>query len=89
MLDDDAIEELSQWLATRLPNGTLRGDANVIGSAIMPSYLSAIRLVRGGTEKSWDAYCDWRLRWFELDKYAGEPGRRGLVTAALHSTIVT
>lgn len=89
VLDDDAIEELSQWLATRLPNGTLRGDANVIGSAIMPSYLSAIRLVRGGTEKSWDAYCDWRLRWFELDKYAGEPGRRGLVTAALHSTIVT
>lgn len=78
VLDADAIEELSRWLA----NDEKGGDANVIGSATMPSYLESIRLVLNN-EDDWERYLDWRRTWFELDRYAAKDDRKPLVMAAL------
>lgn len=83
VLDEEAIEELSQWLAQLDAKGKRRGDANVIGSATMPSYLTAIHLVRGGTEDAWKQYAEWRHRWFNLDRHVAETTRKDIVTAAL------
>ena len=82
VLDADAIEELSQWLSEKDEAGKRRGDANVIGSATMPSYLESIRLVLGD-DADWQRYLDWRRTWFELDRHAAEEGRFDVVMAAL------
>lgn len=79
-LDDAAVQSLSEWLAT--PQGTRRHNANVIGTATMPSYIigvEAMRADRGVTS----GYRAWRRQWFELDRYAAEEGRRALVEQAL------
>lgn len=89
VLDEGAVEELSAWLAHPNAEGERRGDANVIGSATMPSYLAAIHLVLGATDGAWQRYIDWRHRWFELDRHAAEPDRKDLVTAALAGVAVT
>jgi hypothetical protein len=73
-LDDRAVESLSRWLAEPV-DGKKRGDANVIGSATMPSYIRAVEACRAksGTE---DVYRQWRSQWFKLDRYFGSPQRR-------------
>ena len=83
VLDDDAVEALSSWLAETGDNGRRRGDANVIGSATKPGFIRSVdacRTARGVR----DGYRQWRQRWFELDRYANEEGRRARVDHALN-----
>jgi hypothetical protein len=79
-LDDAAVQSLSEWLAT--PQGTRRNDANVIGSATMPSYLTGVEAMRAAHDVP-SGYRAWRRQWFELDRYATEQGRRALVDQVL------
>jgi len=79
-LDDEAVQSLSEWLAT--PQGTRRNDANVIGSATMPSYLTGVETMRAAHDVP-SGYRAWRREWFELDRYATEQGRRALVDQVL------
>ena len=85
VLDADAIDELSRWLADDDNKGNQRGDANVIGSATMPSYLESIRLVLSNDDddEDWMSYLAWRRKWLKLDRYAARKGRKRLVLAAL------
>ncbi|MGH3787197.1 MAG: hypothetical protein ACRDRG_11735 [Pseudonocardiaceae bacterium] len=80
-LDNRAVESLSRWLAEPV-DGKKRGDANVIGSATMPSYIRAVDAcwAEVGAE---DGYRQWRSHWFDLDRYADEPGRRARVEQVL------
>lgn len=80
-LDDQAVEAMSRWLAEPV-EGVRRGDANVIGSATMPSYLRAVDACRAEWGAA-DGYRQWRSRWFALDKYSDESGRRTAVEQAL------
>lgn len=83
-LDDQATQALSQWLATQV-NGQRRGDANAIGSATMPSFISSVVRCRSlsGVDSG---YHEWRAAWFELDRYTSEDGREGRVKAVLDAT---
>lgn len=83
-LDDRAVEALSAWLAETV-DGRPRGDANVIGSATKPSFVSSVEACRAAFGTT-SGYREWRLRWFELDRYANEPGRRGRVERVLNPT---
>jgi hypothetical protein len=86
VLDADAVEQLSHWLASNDQKGKQRGDANVIGSATMPSYLESIRLVLDNDD-DWKRYVTWRRTSFDkLDRYATDEGRNGRVMAALDAT---
>jgi hypothetical protein len=80
-LDADTVEELSGWLAGPGPDGRRQGDANVIGTTVMPLYLAALRAYAG--EAAWAAYAAWRRRWPTLDRYVEEPGRADVVSEAL------
>lgn len=82
-LDDAAVQSLSEWLAT--PRGTRRDNANVIGTATMPSYITGVEAMRADYGVP-SGYRAWRLKWFELDRYAAEEGRQALVDEALRST---
>ena len=73
-LDDRAVESLSYWLAEPV-DGKKRGDANVIGSATMPSYIRAVEACRAKSGAE-DGYRQWRSQWFKLDRYFGNPQRR-------------
>jgi hypothetical protein len=77
-LDDEAVTELSQWLAQKV-DGKRRGDANVIGSATMPRFIEGVEAIRATYGVS-SGYREWRQRWFELDRYVAEPARHDLVT---------
>jgi hypothetical protein len=83
-LDDDAIRPLSGWLATKV-NGQRRGDANAIGSATMPSFISSVTRCRSLSGAD-SGYHEWRAAWFELDRYASEDGREARVKAVLDAT---
>ncbi|WP_326557483.1 hypothetical protein [Micromonospora sp. NBC_01796] len=74
VLDDDAVERMCAWLATEV-DGKQRGDANTIGTASKPDFISSVEACRRDTGAASD-YRRWRSRWFELDRYAGEDGRR-------------
>jgi hypothetical protein len=83
-LDDKAVQALSGWLATK-EKGRLRGDANAIGSATMPSFIRSVVGCRAlcGVDSG---YHEWRAAWFELDRHAGEDGREAHVMAVLDAT---
>ena len=83
-LDDNAVQALSEWLAGQA-NGQRRGDANAIGSATMPSFISSAVRCRSlsGVDSG---YHEWRAAWFELDRYTSEDGREGRVKAVLDAT---
>ncbi|MFY9808102.1 MAG: hypothetical protein WCC65_17755 [Pseudonocardiaceae bacterium] len=80
-LDDLAVESLSRWLVEPV-DGKHRGDANVIGSATMPSYIRAVEACRANLGAE-DGYRQWRSQWFELDRYSDDPGRRVRVEQVL------
>jgi hypothetical protein len=79
-LDDAAVQSLSEWLA--MPQGTRRHNANVIGTATMPSYIIGVEAMRADYGVP-SGYRAWRRQWFELDRYAAEEGRRALFKQAL------
>ncbi|MBM0226912.1 MULTISPECIES: hypothetical protein [Micromonospora] len=83
-LDDETVEELSRWLAEQV-HGTRRGDANVIGSATKPSFIQSVEACRAEFGAP-GGYREWRLRWLDLDRYAGEPGRAERVRRILAET---
>ncbi|MFC0316050.1 hypothetical protein ACFQNE_11540 [Gordonia phosphorivorans] len=71
--DLNDVDSLAAWLDRR------GDDANVIGSVIMPEYLTGIAELRGTA-----GYLTWRARWLNIDRFAkSEPGRRERVLAAL------
>ncbi|MEV4517430.1 hypothetical protein AB0K00_51805 [Dactylosporangium sp. NPDC049525] len=80
-LDDTAVEAMSSWL-TESVDGRQRGDANVIGSATMPSFIRSVEACRAayGTV---GGYREWRKRWPTLDRYDAERDRRARVKAVL------
>jgi hypothetical protein len=80
-LDDAAVEAMSGWL-TEPVNGRQRGDANVIGSATMPSFIRSVEACRAAYGAV-GGYREWRRRWPALDRYAAEPGRLARVQAVL------
>jgi hypothetical protein len=80
-VDDDAVEQLSDWLATEV-NGKIRGDANVIGTASKPDFISSVEACRRDSGRTAD-YRDWRQRWFVLDRYASVEGRRDRILQVL------
>lgn len=77
-LDGDRVERLSEWLAeivvTNRNDGSVdsgkRGNANVIGSATLPSFIRSVSV--GCRNQCGVDYLDWRVRWFELDRYFDE-----------------
>jgi hypothetical protein len=77
LLDDRALDAMSHWLAESA-DGKKRGDASVIGSATMPSYIRGIEACRArlGMGAAQENYRQWRSQWYELDRYSDEPGRR-------------
>jgi hypothetical protein len=80
-LGDAEIEQTSRWLAGS-EDGKQRGDANVIGSATMPSFIRSVeecRRLRGVIK----GYREWREQWFALDRHAAEEGRPERVRTAL------
>lgn len=86
-LDDEAVEALSAWLAGT-GDGGRRGDAGIIGTATMPFFIDAVERSRAefGVRSG---YREWRRRWFVLDRYANEPGRRERVEVLLHGAVST
>jgi hypothetical protein len=78
-LDDIAVEEMSAWLAT-LVKGKQRGDANIVGSSSKPDFNASVEACRRDSGAAAN-YEGWRIRWFELDRYAAEPGRRARIAA--------
>ncbi|GAA4735580.1 hypothetical protein [Phytohabitans rumicis] len=83
-LDGAALEALSGWLAEEV-DGRQRGDANVIGSATMPSFIRSVEAgqVAFGAPAG---YRDWRRRWPQLDRYVHESGRAERVARALDAS---
>jgi hypothetical protein len=81
-LDENAVQELSACLAERIADGRQRGDANVIGSAVMPTFIRSVDACRAlyGVDHG---YREWRQGWLVLDRYASEAGRPERVKAAL------
>ncbi|TQS40358.1 hypothetical protein [Cryptosporangium phraense] len=84
VLDDDAVEAMSAWLAAEVDGGQ-RGDANTIGTASMPAFVKAVEACRHDPGAASD-YRKWRLRWPQLDRYAAEPGRAERITEILRET---
>lgn len=80
-LDDDAVEALSGWLA-HVGDDRSGWDANVIGCATKPSFVASVEACRRAVGRA-DGYREWRRRWYVLDRYAGEPGRRQRVERVL------
>lgn len=83
-LDEQAVEELSAWLAAPTEQGKIRGNANVIGSATMPAFIRGVEACRAEQGVS-GGYREWRTRWFCLDRYLDEDevGRRRRVWQVL------
>lgn len=83
-IDGAAIEELSAWLTAPVPEKNLRQRSRYrgIGAAIMSNFIAGVEACRvafGGAP----GYREWRARWFVMDKYANEPGRREAVERVL------
>ncbi|MET0494059.1 MAG: hypothetical protein ABW000_13110 [Actinoplanes sp.] len=79
VLDEAAAEALSTWLTDPVVgrDGVARQRSRYrgLGAAIMPNFIAGVEACRvafGGTP----GYRQWRARWFVLDKYGNEPGRR-------------
>jgi hypothetical protein len=81
-LDDKAVEGLSRCLDERFDDGLQRGDANAIGSAVLPAFIRSVEACRAAFGVH-GGYREWRVKWFELDRYSDEPGRRRRVWQAL------
>ena len=83
-LDDDAAEAMARWLAEPAgPDGKLRGDANLIGSASMPHFIHSVECCRVDEGAAAD-YRRWRAAWPQLDRYYRkdeEPGRWARIEA--------
>ena len=86
VLDDDAVEAMSRWLAAPGDNGRQRGDANIVGSSSKPDFNHAVEACRTDRGAAAD-YHGWRRRWPQLDRYADEPGRRDRLASLLSSTV--
>jgi hypothetical protein len=91
-LDDAAVEAMSTWLSEAGDGGRQRGDANVIGSATMPAFITSVEACRAllaspayavAHQEVTGGYRDWRRRWFVLDRHAAETGRRERVEKRL------
>jgi hypothetical protein len=84
-LDEQAVEQLSAWLAETDERGRTHGNANLIGSATMPAYLRGVEASRAEHGATGDGYRQWRKDWFVLDRYSakGEEKRRRIVWEAL------
>jgi hypothetical protein len=84
-LDDNAVEAISACLAEKTANGQRRGDANVIGSAVMPTFIRSVDACRAlyGVDHG---YRKWRRCWLVLDRYVDEDGRPDRVEAALRDS---
>ena len=67
-------------LAERI-DGRRRGDANVIGSATMPAFIRSVESCRAAVGVH-SGYREWRWRWWGLDRYPDEEGRRARVEKA-------
>ncbi len=65
---------MSEWLAG--PDGQARQRG--LSTAAMPSFIRSIVACCGlaPDDRGFHGYRDWRVRWFSLDRYADEPGRR-------------
>lgn len=81
VLDDDAVERMSAWLATEV-DGRQRGDGNTIGTASKPDFIRSVEACRQDSGAA-ARYREWRIRWFELDRYAKDPGRRDRIDEIL------
>jgi hypothetical protein len=83
-LDDAAVEAMSAWLATIVPESgrKRRGDANTVGSASKPSFIASLEACRVDAGGAAD-YRGWRRRWPELDRYDGLDGRRDRIAVIL------
>jgi hypothetical protein len=82
VLDDTAVEQMSTWLVVK-KDGKQRGDANTIGTSSKPDFNTSVEDCRQDPGAAAD-YEAWRIRWFELDRYAREPGRRALIARIFH-----
>ncbi len=80
VLDDDAVEAMSSWLAAPGANGRQRGDANLIGSSSKPDFNDSVEACRTDVGAAAD-YHRWRSRWPQLDRYVEEKGRRERLAA--------
>lgn len=80
-LDAEALEILSEYLAG--PEDS-RGQERGIGAATMPSFIRSVIACRShGPELDDRGYVQWRIRWFRLDRYAGDSDRWKNVIKAL------
>lgn len=87
VVDDEAVETMSAWLAALVrtdatPPRKQRGDANIIGSSSMPDFNASVEACRRDAGAAAD-YTAWRVRWFELDRYANDEGRRAEIAEIL------
>ena len=80
-LDDEAVRQLSEWLAKEPSNGGPH-HGNTIGAALLPLFIQSVVALRSLTGDG-DGYRAWRIEWFELGRHSAEPGRRQRVEAAL------
>jgi hypothetical protein len=74
VIDDDAVEAMSAWLAAPGENGKQRGDANLIGSSSKPDFNTSVEACRTDSGAAAN-YHEWRCRWPRLDRYIDEPNR--------------
>jgi len=74
VIDDDAVEAMSAWLAAPGENGKQRGDGNLIASSSKPDFNDSVEACRTDSGAAAN-YREWRCRWPSLDRYADEPGR--------------
>jgi hypothetical protein len=81
-LDDAAVQAMSEWLAG--PTGG--GRERALGAATMPMFIRSLIACRG-LGRTDDGYQTWRIQWFKLDHYCGEPGRLDRVRWALDAAI--
>lgn len=81
-LDGAAVEAMCSWLADR-PVPARRGEGNPIASVMMPGYIRLVERYRLDHAGSTGEYAEWRVKWFELDRYADDAARRVWLDVAL------
>jgi hypothetical protein len=75
-LDDEAVELMSKWLSKDTSVG------NVLGAVSLPLVVQSVMALRSLTGDG-EAYLAWRQRWYDLGRYAAQPGRREREDAVL------
>ena len=85
VLDDDAVEAMSGWLAqpTTDDRGSRDRRACIAASAVPPCPARRRRRPMPGGVRGRTGYRDWRARWFVLDSYRMQPGRAERLEALL------